>query len=57
MADHRPTVGMLYRQDWRGPEEWAQSLDDLARLSDAEITRLFGAEVPRAAANENSGTW
>jgi len=54
MTDHRHTVRTLYRHDWSGPEDWAQSLGDLAVLSDKEIGRLFNAEVPRGSANEDS---
>jgi hypothetical protein len=53
MADHGNTVRMLHRHDWRDPEEWVQSLDALARLTDEEIARLFKAGVVGSAANEN----
>ena len=54
MADRQNTIRMLYRHDWRDPEEWVKSLDDLARLTDAEIARLFNADVACPVANENS---
>lgn len=53
MADRQNTVRMLYRHDWSDPEEWVRSLDDLARLTDAEIAHLFNADVARPADNEN----
>ncbi len=53
MAEQQNTVRTLYRHDWRSPEEWVQSLDKLARLTDAEISRLFDADVSCSAANQN----
>jgi hypothetical protein len=53
MADHRQTIRTLHRHDWNGAEDWVKSLDDLSRLSDPEIARIYEDDIARPAANQN----
>ncbi len=53
MAERRSGVQTLYRHDWQDPAEWVDSLDTLARLTDAEISCLFQADFPHSAGNRN----
>lgn len=52
MADLMQMGRVLYDHDWEKPDEWRQSLIELADLTDEEIGRLVRlrvacAELPR----------